>query len=62
MRIQKSRARKTLKIPTTYFADPFASWQRWSNENYNGLLRQYIPKNRHLSAFTDEGLKMMKID
>ena len=45
---------------TTYFADPFASWQRGSNENYNGLLRKYIPKNRHLSTVTDEELKMIE--
>lgn len=31
----------------TYLADPYCSWQRGSNENYNGLLRQYIPEAAH---------------
>ena len=38
---------------TTYFARPFASWERGSNENFNGLLRQYIPKKRSMSTVSD---------
>ena len=44
----------------TYFADPFSSWQRGSNENFNGFLGQYIPKKRPLSTVTDEELKMIE--
>lgn len=36
----------------TYFADPYSSWQRGSNENFNGLLRQYIPKKRPMNTVT----------
>jgi IS30 family transposase len=44
----------------TYFADPYCSWQRGSNENFNGLLRQYIPKMRRMETVTDEELTMIE--
>lgn len=50
---------QTLGIQT-YFADPYCSWQRGSNENFNGLLRQYIPKKRRMETVTDEELTMIQ--
>ncbi len=45
-----------LKIPV-YFADPYSSWQRGSNENSNGLLREFFPKKTNFDLIGQEELQ-----
>ncbi len=43
-----------------YFARPYASWQRGSNESVNGLVRRYFPKGTDFSKITDEQVAMVE--
>ena len=56
---------KSFSIATdcpVYFCDPGSPWQRGSNENTNGLLRQYFPKSTDLSNHTETDLEYVAME
>jgi transposase, IS30 family len=54
--------KKTARALNTkvYFNDPYCSWQRGTNENTNGLIRQYYPKGHDFRTVTDRQIKRIQ--
>lgn len=58
MAMHKTLARR-LRM-SIYFCDAHSPWQRGSNENANGIIRQFLPKGLDLSPFTDKDLRKLE--
>lgn len=50
---------KKLKVPI-FFNDPYSSWQRGTNENTNGLIRQFYPKGTDFTKVSDKDIKKVE--
>jgi len=53
--------KKVAKLLQTdfYFAHPFSAWERGTNENMNGLVRQYVPKSQDLNLLSNYDLQLV---
>lgn len=45
---------------TCYYAHPYSSWERGSNENNNRLIRRFIPKGANISNYSNEQIKQIQ--
>jgi len=58
----KWRTLKTAVEMDVYFAHPYHSWERGTNENTNGLIREYFPKKTDFSMITNEEIAFAEYD
>ena len=47
-------------LKPVYFTHPYASWERGTNENTNGLIRQYIPKGTNFKKLSFEDIRFIE--
>ena len=55
--IEKSLFSKTKKKTKMYYAHPYSSWERGTNENINKMIRRFIPKGKDIADYSDEEIK-----
>jgi|AntAceMinimDraft_14_1070370.scaffolds.fasta_scaffold86838_1 IS30 family transposase len=58
--LERSSITKTIKRIVVYFADPFSSWQRGTNENFNGMVRKFIPKGADIGKYTNKEIRQIE--
>jgi len=58
--LEKSCINPSSKRTTCYYAHPYSSWERGSNENANKLIRRFIPKGTDISDYSDDDIKRIE--
>jgi IS30 family transposase len=48
------------KRTVAYYAHPYSSWERGSNENVNKMIRRFIPKGMNISKYSDREVKRIE--